>query len=240
MPLNNKVALVTGASRGVGRAVAFALAQAGANVVLTGRDNGALAETQELLRETTGKTNVIPADLTDEDSIKHLVKQIETQWQKLDILVNNAGVSFSGKIEQTTTAVWDNCHKVNARAAFILCRESLPLLRQAQPGYIINISSVVGIKGYADQVAYTASKHALRGMSIALAEELKGEDIRVHVICPGGIDTEMVTRIRPDIKKEELIQPEEIAELVLYLVTHRGKAIIDELRVRRLSSSPWF
>jgi 3-oxoacyl-[acyl-carrier protein] reductase len=98
----------------------------------------------------------------------------------------------------------------------------------------------VGVKGYACQTAYTASKHALRGMSIALAEELKSENIRVHVICPGGVATDMVNEVRPDIKPDELIAPDEIAELVLYLVTHRGNAVVDEIHVRRASAGPWF
>ena len=96
------------------------------------------------------------------------------------------------------------------------------------------------MKGYPLQSAYTASKHALRGMSIALAEELRGTRVRVHVICPGGIDTDMVTRVRPDIPKRDLIDPEEIAELVLYLCTHNGNAVLDELRPRRAAGGPWF
>jgi 3-oxoacyl-[acyl-carrier protein] reductase len=114
------------------------------------------------------------------------------------------------------------------------------LLRKAERGYIVNVSSVVGVKGYPLQSAYTASKHALRGMTISLAEELRGTNVRVHVICPGGIDTDMVSRVRPDIDKDELIGAEEIAELVLYLVTHEGNAVIDELHIRRATASPWF
>ena len=98
---------------------------------------------------------------------------------------------------------------------------------------------MVGVKGYAGQIAYTASKHALRGMSIALAKELRDTNIRVHVICPGGVETEMITQVRPDIPKEELIAPQEIADLILYLVTHRGNAVVDELHIRRTSSMPW-
>ena len=129
---------------------------------------------------------------------------------------------------------------VNVRGPFLLCRQLLGLLKQSKAGRIVNISSVVGIKGYALQCAYTASKHALRGLSIALAEELKETHVRVHVLCPGGVDTDMVSRVRPDIPKEDLIDPEEIAELVLYLCTHQGNAVVDELRIRRRTSGPWF
>ena len=130
--------------------------------------------------------------------------------------------------------------QVNARGPFILCREAMSLLKNAEKGRIINIASVVGIKGYPKQTAYSASKHALRGMSIALANELTSTNIRVHVICPGGVDTEMVQKVRPDIKKDELINHEEIAELVVYLTTHTGNAVIDEFHVRRATSAPWF
>jgi 3-oxoacyl-[acyl-carrier protein] reductase len=129
---------------------------------------------------------------------------------------------------------------INARAPFILCREAMPLLKMAEMAYIINIASVVGVKGYPLQSTYTASKHALRGMTISLSEELNGSNIRVHLLCPGGVDTELIHKVRPDIKKQDLMQPEEIAELVLYLVTHKGNAVIDELHIRRASSIPWF
>jgi 3-oxoacyl-[acyl-carrier protein] reductase len=98
----------------------------------------------------------------------------------------------------------------------------------------------VGVKGYPNQTAYTASKHALRGFSIALANELKDEKINVHVICPGGVATEMISSVRPDLDLDELIQPEEIAEIVMYLLTHRGNAVIDELHLRRQTGDPWF
>ena len=143
-------------------------------------------------------------------------------------------------LAETTTESFDKCIAVNARGPFILTRQILPLLEKAAPSFIINISSVVGVKGYPKQSAYTASKHALRGMTISLAEELKDSNIRVHLICPGGVDTDMVSQVRPDINKDELIAPHEIAELVLYLVTHTGNAVIDELHIRRASSSPWF
>ena len=114
------------------------------------------------------------------------------------------------------------------------------MLRKSPSACIINIASVVGVKGYPLQSAYTSSKHALRGMTISLAEELRDSNVRVHLLCPGGVDTDMVGNIRPDIKREDLIGPDEIAEMVLYLVTHRGNAVIDELHIRRAAAAPWF
>ena len=238
--LASKVAIVTGASRGIGRAISVALAQEAATVVLAARSIRKLQETADKVTEAGGKAEIVVTELTEEESIKNLVKVTNEKFSRLDILVNNAGVTHSAKLEETTTEDWERCMQVNARAPFILCREALPLLKKSQAGYIINIASVVGVKGYPLQSAYTSSKHALRGMTISLAEELKGSNIRVHLLCPGGVDTELVQKVRPDIKRDELMQPEEIAELVLYLVTHKGNAVIDELHIRRATSTPWF
>ena len=238
--LTGKVAIVTGAGRGIGRAISIALAKEAATIVLTARAVDKLKEAAEEVTAVGGKAHIIPAELTDEQSIKNLVRATGERFSRLDILINNAGITHSAKLEETATEDWDRCHNVNARAPFILCREALPLLKKAQAAYIINIASVVGVKGYPSQSAYTASKHALRGMTISLSEELKGSNIRVHLLCPGGVDTDLVQKVRPDIKKQDLMQPEEIAELVLYLVTHKGNAVIDELHIRRAASTPWF
>ena len=238
--LAGKVAIVTGASRGIGRAISIALAKEAATVVLAARSRRKLQETSNQVTETGGKAEVVVTELTEEESIKNLVRVTGEKFGRLDILVNNAGITHSAKLEETATEDWDRCMRVNTRAPFILCREALPLLRKAKAAHIINIASVVGVKGYPLQSAYTASKHALRGMTISLAEELKGSNIRVHLLCPGGVDTELVRKVRPDIKKNELIKPEEIAELVVYLVAHKGNAVIDELHIRRATSSPWF
>ncbi|NLX05382.1 MAG: SDR family oxidoreductase [Phycisphaerae bacterium] len=240
--LFGKVVLVTGASRGIGRATATALAADGATVVLAARAVDELARTAEAVRQAGGEALTVPVELTDEASIRSLVATVEQKLGRLDVLINNAGVTHSGPLQDTPTDRFDHLMAVNVRGPFILIREALPLLCQSDCGIIVNVSSVVGVKGYPYQSAYTASKHALRGMSIALAEELRAEkrNVRVHVICPGGVDTEMVSRVRPDIDKQDLIRPEEIAELIRYLVTHEGNAVVDELHIRRATSSPWF
>jgi 3-oxoacyl-[acyl-carrier protein] reductase len=238
--LASKVAIVTGASRGIGRSISIALAKEAATVVLAARSIEKLQQTADNIAKVGGNTEIVATELTDEESIKNLVKTTNEKFNRLDILVNNAGVTHSAKLEHTATEDWQRCMSINARAPFILCREALPLLKKSESASIINIASVVGVKGYPLQSAYTSSKHALRGMTISLAEELKGSNIRVHLLCPGGVDTDMVGSVRPDIPKKDLIKPEEIAELVLYLVTHKGNAVIDELHIRRATSTPWF
>jgi len=235
-----QVAIVTGASRGIGRAISIALAAEGATVVLAARSLEKLQETAQEVTKAGGHALIVATELTEEQSIKNLVKVTHEKCGRLDILVNNAGVAHLAKLEETSTEDWQRCLWVNARAPFILCREALPLLRKSPSACIINIASVVGVKGYPLQSAYTASKHALRGMTISLAEELRDSNVRVHLLCPGGVDTDMVGNMRPDIKKEDLIGPDEIADLILYLVTHRGNAVIDEVHLRRATAAPWF
>ncbi|MHC4619200.1 MAG: SDR family oxidoreductase [Planctomycetota bacterium] len=238
--LAGKVALVTGASRGIGKAICLALAKEGSAVVLAARSMDKLTEAAEQMSTVGARAEVMVTDLAEEASIKHLVEVTNVKFGRLDILVNNAGVTHSAELEQTKTADWDRCFQINARAPFILCREAIPLLRKSEAAYIINIASIVGVRCYPLQSAYTASKHALRGMTMSLAEELNGSNIRVHLVCPGGVDTDLVKEVRPDIEKDKLMKPEEIAELVVYLVTHKGNAVIDELHVRRAASVPWF
>ena len=238
--LAGKVAVVTGAGRGIGRAISIALAAESATIVLAARTSDTLQEAAEKVTQAGGRAHVVVTELMDEGSIRNLVKDTEAKFGRLDVLVNNAGITLSASLEETATEDWERLMWVNARAPFILCREALALLRKSPAGYIINIASVVGVKGYPFQSAYTSSKHALRGMTISLSEELRDSNIRVHLLCPGGVDTGMVARVRPDIAKDELIKPGEIAELVLYLVTHEGNAVVDELHIRRATSTPWF
>jgi NAD(P)-dependent dehydrogenase (short-subunit alcohol dehydrogenase family) len=238
--LDGQIALITGAGRGLGRSIAVALASEGATVILTARTQSQLNETAQQVESAGGKAEIVVADLNKEESIINLVSTVEQKFGRLDILVNNAGITLSAKLEETATADWDSVFSVNTRAPFILSREAIPLLSKSKAACIVNIGSVVSVKCYALQSAYTASKHALRGMTQALAEELRDTNLRVHLLCPGGIDTDMIGNIRPDIRKEDLMQTQEIAELVLYLVTHKGNAVIDELHIRRAASPPWF
>jgi len=238
--LDGKVAIVTGGSRGIGRAIAIALAGEGASLVLAARSQAKLDEAAEQVRKSGGRAETIVTELSDEGSIRNLVRVTRERLGRLDILINNAGITHSAKFRETRTEDLDRCWAINARAPFILCREALPLLLEAPAGFIVNISSVVGVKGYPLQSAYTASKHALRGMTMSLAEELRGTNIRVHVVCPGAVDTGMVGNVRHDIKAVDLIRPDEVAELVLYLVTRTGNAVVDELHIRRAAAAPWF
>jgi 3-oxoacyl-[acyl-carrier protein] reductase len=238
--LKDTVAVITGGGKGIGRSIAQSIAALGAKVVLAARDTDALKRTADEIEAAGGKAFTVKVELESEESIRKLAAKVAESQGRCDILVNNAGITYSGSLAQTPTEMYDKVMAVNARAPFILTRELMGLLLKSPRGFIINIASVVGVKGYPQQSTYTASKHALRGMTKSLAEELRGSNIRVHSICMGGVDTEMVTAVRPDINKAELISPGEIAEAVEFLLTRTGNGVIDEIRLRRETSSPWF
>ncbi|MEE2707003.1 MAG: SDR family oxidoreductase [Planctomycetota bacterium] len=234
-----KVAIVTGAGRGIGRSIAIALAANGVRVVLAARSEDQIAETAARIEADGGQAAAIVADVTNESSICDVVAQTIGRWGRLDILINNAGVGVFQPLEETATKTWDEIQDVNARGAFLFCREAIPHLRRQTTSYIINIASVVAVKGYINQAAYSASKHALLGMSKALAKEVQSDGIRVHAINPGGVATDLVKQARPDIDPADLIAPEQIANIVVFLVSQSGNAVIDEINVRRASSTPW-
>jgi len=238
-PLAGKVALVTGAGRGIGRAVARALAGGGARVALAARTESDLRAAETEIESSGGEAAAFPADVSDEAQVAALVAGAVKRFGRLDIAVNNAGIAAAAPLEHTTTEDWDRLMAVNARGPFLVCRSAIPHLRAQGGGFIVNISSVVGVKAYENQSAYSASKHALMGMTAALAKEVRQDGIRVHAVSPGGVDTSMVKRMRPDLDRSVLMQPEEIAEIVLFLVTRRGNAVIDEVRVRRDASMPF-
>ena len=233
--IEGRRALVTGAGSGIGRAVAVRLSELGCTVALVGRTAATLEETASLCQ---GCATAHCCDLTDEASILNLVHSV-TDTGGLDILVNNAGIVQAGPLESVSTEQFDAVMATNVRAPFILMRETLPLLRQSAAAEIINICSVVAHEGYPNQSAYVASKHALCGLSKSFANEVFQDGIRVHLISPGGVLTDMVAKVRPDIVGTPMIVPEDVADAAEYLLTHRSDAICDEIRLHRSTKAPF-
>lgn len=239
--LQGKAALVTGASRGIGLAMVKKLAEEGTYLAMACRMvTDELAKVYTEMCERGQRACILTGDLTEEEAPGELVKQAAEKLGKLDILINNAGIAVPAPVKDTGAALWNLHMNLNARAPFLMCQHAIPYLKKSDHATIINISSVVGIKGYVNQCAYTASKHALMGMSKVLAQEVAHDGIRVHTLCPGGVETDMVTKMRPDIETSNLIRPEEIAEIAMFLLLHRGNAVMDDLHIRRASNEPWF
>lgn len=237
--LNGQVALVTGAGRGIGRGVALGLAGCGAHLVLTARSEGQLREVEREIRAQGGRASVLPADLTEEKQVTALFQAVAAQHGRLDVLINNAGIGLFGSLAEFSAADFDRLVAINLKAVFLCAREAMRLMMPRRRGCIINISSVVGFKGYPNQSVYTATKHGVMGLTKSLAVEAQSHGIRVSAILPGGVDTEFLVTARPDLKREELLRPEDIAQSVLFLLSLSERAAVDEIYIRRRTSAPF-
>ncbi|MHB1130860.1 MAG: SDR family oxidoreductase [Chloroflexota bacterium] len=230
-PLSGQVALITGASSGIGRAVAVALAGAGADVALAARTQGELEETARLVRQTGRRALVQVTDVSDEAQVKELVARTLAEFARLDILVNNAGTNARGPVEKLSLEGWQRTIGVNATGAFLCSREVLPALRR-QGGKIVNIVSGRGTQGGAGSPAYSASKFAMRGLSQSLADEVRDDSITVSCVLPGPTDTPLRNSGRPNEDRSLLLAPEDVAEVILFLATRPANVIISEVPVR--------
>lgn len=239
-PLEGAVALVTGAGRGIGKAIARRLGANGVRLILTGKSAERLDGTRAEFAREGMEAAAIPCDLADPRAAAAMAAEAVAVHDGLDILVNNAGAALKKPYEESSDAEWTHVMAVNAMAPFVLCRECLPALKRSNRAAIVNIGSVMGIKGYEHQAVYAASKHALMGFTKVMAQELQPHGVRVHAINPGGVYTDLVREMRPDLAPEILIQPEDIADITLFLLTHRNNAVIDDIHIRRANGSPWF
>ncbi len=234
-----RVTIVTGASRGIGRAIAREVAAAGSAVALAARTVSDLQEVCGEIGDAGGEAMTVQTDMAMELDVIELVRTVVDRYGRLDAVVNNAGIGVFGGLTDTDTRDWDHVMAVNARGTYLLCREAVPHLRRRPVSHIVNIASVVGLTGYANQGIYSASKHAMMGLTKALARELQADGIRVHAVCPGGVDTEMATQARPDLDRSVLIQPADVARVVAMLLEMDGNAVIDQVQMRRATSVPF-
>ena len=237
--LQDQVALVTGAGRGIGRGISKALANAGAKVILCSRTAAEIEQVVHEVLEKNGAAIALTADVADECEVAAMFEEINRRFGKLDILVNNAGIGRFGSVADFKVDHFDELMAVNLRGTFLCCREALKLMIPCKNGYIINISSVVGIKGYPKQAAYTASKHGIMGFTKSLAVEVQKHNIRVSAILPGGVNTELMRRARPDIDTLTMMHPSDIAHAVLFLLSLSERAAVDQIYIRRKLSSPF-
>jgi NAD(P)-dependent dehydrogenase (short-subunit alcohol dehydrogenase family) len=230
-PLAGQIALVTGAGRGIGAAIACKLSSLGAHSILCGRSRAALDHTAAAIQESGHQGAVIECDVTDPLSVESLAERVEHTFGRLDVLVNNAGIMGpQGPLHQLPPETWDAIFNTNLRGVYYMIRSLAPLMIRARSGHIINISSLAGKNALPNGAAYAASKWGLNGLSYSLAEELRVHNIRVSVICPGSVHTEFSPHEGKNAEK--MLQASDVAHAVEMLVKQAPQSFVSEILLR--------
>jgi len=235
--LESQVAVVTGAGRGAGEAIAIRLAEMGAHVILVARSDGQLDRVRERIVQAGGLATAFPCDLTNTSAVGELGTAVAEQHRRCDILVNNAGIGMDGKLlHEISPEEWDLIFDTNLRGPYLMIRALVPMMIAARSGHIINISSLAGRNPLPKGAAYAASKWGLNGLTYSVAEELRQFNIRVSVVAPGSINTDFSDHSGrgaasgKDPKKK--LQPDDIASVVATLVLQSPQSFISEVLIR--------
>ena len=235
--LSGQTALVTGASRGIGKAIALALGSAGAKVACIARSEDKLKETSDAITAAGGTAAIYPCNVTESETVNNVVESLVEDWGQLDILVNNAGITRDTLIPRMSDEEWDDVIATNLRSVFLFTRSAIQAMMRKRSGRIINISSVSGLMGNPGQSNYSASKAGIIGFTQTVSREIAGRKVTVNAICPGFIATEMTDALGPALQDEvkkrvpakRLGQAEEIADAVLYLASDSGAYITGQV-----------
>ena len=238
MLLGGKVALVTGASRGIGRAIALLLAQEGAAVALNYAGNvKAAEEVKQEIENAGGKAILVQADVADAEAVEAMISQVTEAFGSIDILVNNAGITRDGLLMRMKEADWDAVINTNLKGIFHCTKLVSKLMMKKRSGRIVNMASVVGVTGNAGQANYAAAKAGVIGFSKSIAKELASRGITVNMVAPGYIETDM-TAVLPDKVREAMTanvplgrggKPEDVANAVLFLVSDEASYITGQV-----------
>jgi NAD(P)-dependent dehydrogenase (short-subunit alcohol dehydrogenase family) len=230
--LSGSVAVVTGGGRGIGHAIADKLAGMDATVVLTSRDEAFVQQVAGDLTSRGRRAEGVACDVTDLASVEALGEHLRKNYGHVDILVNNAGIGGpSGLLHELAPDDWEAIFNTNLRGAYYMMRAVVPLMIAAGAGHIINISSLAGKNPLPRGAAYSASKWGLNGLSYGVAEELRSQNIRVSVICPGSVDTDFGPR-RHGKDTQRMLKPDDVAHAVAMLVTQEPQSFISEVLIR--------
>jgi 3-oxoacyl-[acyl-carrier protein] reductase len=227
--LAGQTAVITGAGRGIGTSIAVHLAELGAVVMLCGRTAKPLQETAARIAKSGGQAETVTCDVGNFESVSRLAQKFEKN--NLNILVNNAGVGdFSGPLHELPPETWDRILKTNLTGVYHMIHQLAPVMIRSGGGHIVNISSLASKNALPNGAAYAASKWGLNGLTVSVAEELRGKNIRVSVICPGSVHTEFSPHAGKDSKK--MLQPDDIAHVVGMLVTQSPQSFASEILLR--------
>jgi 3-oxoacyl-[acyl-carrier protein] reductase len=230
-PLSGQVAVVTGGGHGIGAAIATTLSAMGATSVICGRNRAPLQNTQSNIRKGGGSCEVVECDLTNLNSVEALASQVQRMLGRADILVNNAGVgSFSTLLHELPPEEWDLVVNTNLRGVYYCIRAFAPMMIRAKRGQIVNISSIASKNPLPRGAVYAASKWGLNGLSYSVAEELRGHNIRVSVVCPGSTVSDLGTHEGKDTNK--MLKPGDIAHVVAMLATQEPQSFASEVVIR--------
>lgn len=230
-PLQGQVAIVTGAGRGIGAAIARQLAGLGAVTVLCGRGSKLLEETAKLITDSGGQAKVAACDVTDLSSVESVAARVKRDFGRADVLVNNAGIgSFSSPLHKLPPDSWEKVMNTNLRGVYYCIRSFATMMIDARSGHIVNISSLAGKNALPNGAVYSASKWGLNGLSYSVAEELRSHNIRVSVVCPGSVHTELSPHEGKDPRK--MLQPDDVAHVVAMLVTQAPQSFVSEVLLR--------
>jgi 3-oxoacyl-[acyl-carrier protein] reductase len=217
----DQVALVTGAGRGIGRAICLRLAGDGLAVVGLARNDRELRETQRLVTEADGECLTIPTDVSDPEQVDRAVTAAVDKFQRIDVLVNNAGVGPLGKVPEMPLDVFQRCIQVNINAVFYMCQDVMPIMTSQGGGTIINISSVASFDPFPGFAAYGGSKAWVNVFTKALAAEAAADGIRAFAVAPGAVDTQMLRGALPDFPADQTLAPQDVADVVALLLDPR-------------------
>lgn len=229
--LQGQVAIVTGGGRGIGASIAVRLASLGTQVVICGRSQAPLTETAKKITAAGGRCEALVCDLSSPDSVTEFAGAFRSRFQRLDILVNNAGVgSFKTPLHQLELKDWNEVLDINLRGVYLMIKEFAPVMIKQSSGHIVNISSLAGKNALPNGAVYAASKWGLNGLTYSVAEELRAHNIRVAVICPGSVDTDLSPHAGKD--KHKMLQPDDIAHAVEMLVTQTPQSFASEILLR--------
>ena len=235
--LTGKVAIVTGSSSGIGKAIALRYGAEGARVVVTARRLALCEQTVAQIVAQGGEAWAIQTDVADEQQVERLISQTVQRYGRLDVLVNNAGIIAGGRrLAETSTKDFDAVMNVNLRGTFFCCRAGFTQMKQQGGGTIINMSSVAGVQAWAGTGTYSASKHGIMALTKTLADEGRARNIKVTAICPGGVADELVDASPEEILRSEKIDPFDIAEAAVYLATLGRHTVVHQIVIDRLGA----